>query len=386
MRKRRASKEVSRIRHPFAAAIFVALNVGACVAASQLLTAEAWSGLTIKHDDAHESGSSALYSVMEWTGITAALSPYPDTYEACERVRYLSFVRAPTNAFSSLFFLAAPTFHLVTDKDLGSGCLGGLRCFANLYALLTLCTGTLMAYASFGFHASASREMHVVKMFATLNFLGFNLLKFAYLVGRLALRDTLGSAGWRRVLRITGTPLLMAASVASVAITVKADEWNWKLLDHYYLLRMIGVVTLLLTSIPWAWRPTPLEDEGGLSRGFGILHLILLIMAVAAKAVDDTKMGCTDDAARDSPLQLVGAFHVLMALSTALSNVHARAQICVDIEDEDERPGWLALARSEDRQRRIRELASRMPELAKNNKLSDHVPELLRLLAEAKSR
>ena len=109
-------------------------------------------------------------------------------------------------------------------------------------------------------------------------------------------------------------------------------------------------------------------------------------MAVAAKAVDDTKMGCTDDAARDSPLQLVGAFHVLMALSTALSNVHARAQICVDIEDEDERPGWLALARSEDRQRRIRELASRMPELAKNNKLSDHVPELLRLLAEAKSR
>ena len=55
---------------------------------------------------------------------------------------------------------------------------------------------------------------------------------------------------------------------------------------------------------------------------------------LGAKLLDDTKVLCTMDAARDSPLQLTGLVHALTAISSMMSDMHVSAQLGADAEQE----------------------------------------------------
>ena len=82
------------------------------------------------------------------------------------------------------------------------------------------------------------------------------------------------------------------------------------------------------------WAAQSQQAPSGSGRRAGQLHLLLFVTGIALKLLDDSKVWCTTDAARDSPLQLTAAFHALTALSTLMSDRHTNAQLSHDAEAE----------------------------------------------------
>eukprot|EP00961_Rhodomonas_salina_P139901 1882695-Rhodomonas_salina.1 len=139
-----------------------------------------------------QTSSDLLHAVRPDTARPAE----PDEYEACERVRFHQFVRAPCNAFSSLAYLSAPAFQLATNEYLWSGETSGLRGLAAGFGLVSICLGTAIAHASFLYHASATVEMNRLDVRCMILFLVHNTLKCLYMSARHALHSKWGGPTW----------------------------------------------------------------------------------------------------------------------------------------------------------------------------------------------
>ena len=109
-----------------AAGFFVAVNLGILLVAGAVLTESAWDGLTYGNT---------------WDG--KGMSVGTDEYEACERVRRTSGVRARSNAYSSAFYLGAPTFQLASN--------GFLSEFHQKIKMHILCIPLLFAFSCTSF-------------------------------------------------------------------------------------------------------------------------------------------------------------------------------------------------------------------------------------------
>ena len=140
-----------------AAALFVAVNLGVLLVAGAVLTESAWDGLTYGNT---------------WDGKDTSVGP--DEYEACERVRRTSGVRARSNAYSSAFYLGAPTFQLASNGYLwGARSSRGLRGAAALFGLVSAALGVALVHASFLYHASITVEFNRVDVRAALHSLAY---------------------------------------------------------------------------------------------------------------------------------------------------------------------------------------------------------------------
>ena len=102
--------------------------------------------------------------------------------------------------------------------------------------------------------------------------------------------------------------------------------------NFYDVLLAMTVATMMIGSVAWAVLPS--KGHGALGRGAGQGHLILFTAGVALKVLDDSKILCVGWA-RDSPLQLTGALHVLTGISSMLSDMHTQSQLDFDAEEKD---------------------------------------------------
>ena len=138
--------------------LFVGVNVITTLLPSMKLTGAVWDSprFTFKHasqqssrdllravrpdDEARRVFSSNIFGILG----DNTMPNKPDEYEACERVRFNSFVRAPCNAWSSLAFLSAPAFQILSNEHLWAGRTRGLRGLAAGFGLVSTGMGTAL--------------------------------------------------------------------------------------------------------------------------------------------------------------------------------------------------------------------------------------------------
>ena len=155
-----------------------------------------------------------------------------------------------------------------------------------------------------------------------------NTWKCVYMAARLLLYPRVGGATWRGALRLFLAPALGCASLGALVLAATTDTLH----RNYDLILHSTVSLMFVASACWAVRSA--QPPGGLGRRAGQLHLLLFLVGIALKVLDDSKALCTTDAARDSPLQLTAAFHALTAVSTVMSDMHTNAQLGHDAEAE----------------------------------------------------
>ena len=198
-----------------AAALFVCVNTSITLFAASSLTGAVWRHprFTFKHVS---QPSTDLLRRVRPAHRAASNGTVPDEYEACERIRFDSFVRAPCNAFSSLAFLSAPAYQLATNENLWEANFQGLRGLAAGFGAVSIVLGTGLAHASFLYHASATVEMNSIDVRVMVLFLIHNTLKCVYMSARAHLLHTRWDARtWRRYLLARGRPVFGYASTCT---------------------------------------------------------------------------------------------------------------------------------------------------------------------------
>lgn len=306
-----------------AATLLVMVNLGALLLAGAVLTPHAWDGLTFKDTALAPHPGRLLVGQLRAPPSAADR----DEYEACERVRFRRGVRAPSNAYSSAFYLCAPAFQLATNVHLwGVQGRGGLSGVAALFGLMSIVLGVALAHASFLYHASITVELNRLDVRFMMLFTLHNTWKCFYMGARLLLYPRLGTAAWRGLLRTYLAPALGGASLGALALAAATDSLH----RNYDVLLQSAIAFMFLGSAGWAI--TSSQPPGGLGRRAGQLHLALFLVGIALKLLDDSKALCTTDRARDSPLQLTAAFHALTAVSSMMSDMHTSAQLSHDAD------------------------------------------------------
>ena len=200
------------------AALFVCVNTSITLMAALSLTGEVWRHprFTFKH--VRQPSTDLLHRVRpaHRAASSGRNDTVPDEYEACERIRFDSFVRAPCNAFSSLAFLSAPAYQLATNENLWDAKFQGLPGLAAGFGAVSIVLGTALAHASFLYHASATVEMNSIDVRVMVLFLIHNTLKCVYMSARAHLLHTRWDARtWRRYLLARGRPVFWYASTCT---------------------------------------------------------------------------------------------------------------------------------------------------------------------------
>jgi len=270
-----------------AAFCFLCVNVTTVLLPAVTLTGAVWSPprFTFKH--INQSASDILSAFRPASPVSdTSTSTVPDEYEACERVRFHSFVRAPCNAFTSLAYLSAPVYQIATNEHMWAGQKRGLRGLAAGFGLVSIVLGTALAHASFLYHASATVEMNRLDVRCMMLFLIHNTLKCIFMSSRHVLHKRWGGPAWRRELRDIGLPFFGEVTTLGLLLALATNMLN----DHYDVLLAVTVTTMLLGSCAWAVLLP--HAGGGLGRGGGLIHLVLFVAGVLLKVLDDSKILC----------------------------------------------------------------------------------------------
>jgi hypothetical protein len=254
-----APYQSSRNERYVSAAIFLALNLFTMLLAASSFTGAVWASprFTFLRPKPVTSIFSALME-QHFQFRRTRNATVSDEYEGgCERIRSGSFVRAPSNAFTSIAFLSAPVYQIATNKRLWAGEFRGVQGLMSGVGVVSIVLGTALTHSTFLYHSSATglfdlqhdplrhfRCTYVIFIFG-LNFLFFtveivqlnrfyvrimmlfllhHMLQCVYLSSRQILHKQRGGPAWRRELRTWGRPLF--AEVTTLGLVIAFFIYN----------------------------------------------------------------------------------------------------------------------------------------------------------------
>lgn len=292
------------------AASFVVSMMVLPVLGALTLTGDWWAGLDFKgpNDTPHWlRGTLPDYKTAD--------TSVPNEYEACEYVRFHSFVRAPLNSWSSYAFLWPPAIFIAHSR-LSSAALRAaagstdfdLFIFHVFGELNIIFAATFISHASFVYHASTTHQMNWIDVRGMNIAMGANVLAESYLLASLIFQRRFGVKARLRLLRKWGMLVFVTCTLVWHTLALTTD-----VLSHAFawLMPSLFIASLVLSLMHSVVTPRHCRR-----RRFASL---IMCVACCCKELDSLKLVCYSSW-RHGPFQLTAIYHVLLGLVFGISS------------------------------------------------------------------